>query len=233
MPSLSVIVPTLNEQDSIAATLARAARGAHGAAPELLVVDGGSSDATRTHAGRWARVLRARPDRAGQLQLGVQAARGEVLLFCHADTLLPDGYDRAIAAALAAPDVVGGAFTARYRPSHFWLRLAEQLVALPLPELMFGDQALFARRRELRAVGGVPQLPLMEDVALIRALRRRGRIVRRPERVETSARRFFERGVLRQLSLDLLLLLGYHAGIAPERLAELYFTSRRDPQPAR
>lgn len=232
MISLTVIIPTLNEAAFINPTLTRALHATSNGAPELLVVDGGSSDSTVEQAQSRARVLHSQSGRPHQLDLGVREAGGEFLLFCHADTLLPPGYDRAVAESFEDPDVVGGAFTAHYRPGHPWLRLGEWLVGLPTPLLMFGDQALFVRRRELLAAGGVPQIPLMEDVALVDALRRRGRVVRRPERAVTSSRRFFEHGVLRQLSLDLMLLVAYRAGIAPERLARMYFTSSRDPQPA-
>ncbi|MDX1600720.1 MAG: TIGR04283 family arsenosugar biosynthesis glycosyltransferase [Anaerolineales bacterium] len=230
MISLTVIIPTLNEAEFIDGILTRALHGSSNGRPELLVVDGGSSDSTVAQASSRARVLRGRPGRAHQLELGVRQASGEYVLFCHADTLLPLGYDHAVAASMQEPEVVGGAFTVQYKPGHPWLRIGEWLVGLPTPLLMFGDQALFARRSELLAVGGVPQLPLMEDVALIDSLRERGRVVRRPERAVTSSRRFFEHGVLRQLSLDLILLLAYRAGVTPERLARLYFTSRRDRQ---
>lgn len=231
VPSISVVIPTLNEAQRIEAVLGRAQAVSAGARPQIIVVDGGSTDGTVERIGGRAQVLRSRPNRARQLQIGLRSAASPTVLFCHGDTLLPSDYDRAVEAALADPGAVGGAFTPRYRPSHPWLRVGERIVSLPTPLLMFGDQGLFARRAELEAAGGVPQLPFMEDLALVDALRARGRMVRLPDQVVTSSRRFFERGVLRQLALDLLLLLGYRAGVAPHVLGRWYHSSGRDPKP--
>lgn len=224
MTRLTVVIPALNEQDQIEATLAAAAQGR----AEVLLVDGGSHDATLQAVEGRARVLHSEAGRARQLHVGLQSATSDSVLFCHADTRLPAGYDRAIANALEDPAVLGGAFTARYQPRHWLLALAERLVALPTPLLMFGDQALFARRHALSTIGGVPQLPLMEDVAMMKALNRHGTLVRLPQQVTTSSRRFMERGVLRQLVLDLALLLAFHLGVSPDRLARFYYVSKRD-----
>ncbi len=232
MTSLTVVIPTLNEAEHIDVVLDHATRGAVVGVPQIIVVDGGSTDATVDRIQGRARLLHSRPHRALQLQLGLDRARSQTVLFCHGDTLLPHAYDRAIGAALNDLRVVAGAFTPRYQPTHPWLKLGERIVGLPTPFLMFGDQGLFARREALQAIGGVPDLPFMEDLALVDALRRRGRTVRLPDRVVTSSRRFFERGVLRQLALDLVLLLGYHAGVPPGTLGRWYQTSTRDPSPA-
>lgn len=231
MTSITIVIPTLNEAQHIEAVLDRALSGAAGS-PQIIVVDGGSSDGTVPRVQGRAQLFHCGPSRALQLQLGLRHAESPTVVFCHGDTLLPHGYDRAVRAALEDSRVVGGAFTSRYDPPHPWLRVGEWIVGLRTPLLMFGDQALFARRAELQAVGGVPQLSFMEDLALVEALRARGRMVRLPEQVVTSSRRFFERGVLRQLALDLLLLLGYHAGVPPGTLSRWYYKSARDPSPA-
>lgn len=229
---LTVIVPTLNEQEHIAAVLTRILEGSGTGGPQVLVVDGGSTDGTRRTARQQATVISSPPGRAQQLNVGLARATGDVVLFCHGDTLLPDGYDAALLRALADRQVVGGAFHPRYHPSHPLLRSAELVLRLPSPYLMYGDQAIFARRSALLAIGGVPRLPLMEDVALVLALRRTGRLVRLRPRVITSARRFFERGVLRQLLLDLRLLADFHLTRTPAaRLAARYQVTGRDPCP--
>lgn len=232
MTRVSVVIPTLNEAQYIDEVLDRALRGAVVGSPQLIVVDGGSSDGTVDRVQDRGQILHSGPGRATQLQHGLRHARSPTVLFCHGDTFLPHGYDRAIRAALHEPRVVGGAFTTHFDPPHPWLSVGEWIVGLPTPFLMFGDQAIFARRDELQAVGGVPDLPFMEDIALVDGLRRRGRMVRLPERVVTSSRRFFEHGVLRQLALDLLLLLAYHAGVPPATLGRWYHRSARDPSTA-
>lgn len=190
------MIPALHEADRVRAAVTSAiAPGV-----EVVVVDGGSRDATVARAREaGARVLASPPGRARQMAAGVGATRAEVILFLHADTTLPPGWPGAVTGALADPGVVGGAFRLRFDEDGPALRLIAwgarlRAAALGLP---YGDQALFVRRAALDAVGGVPQVPLMEDVDLVRALRARGRLALRPEAVTTSARRYREGGVLR------------------------------------
>lgn len=200
-----------------------------GAVPiEVIVVDGSSQDQTRQLAAPLALVLTSEPGRARQLNHGSRAATAGVLLYCHADTLLPPEYALRILLALRDPLVVGGAFQPRYPIRHPAMRLAELALQPPSSFLMFGDQALFARRAALESVGFYPETPLFEDVSLARQLSRLGRLVRIRAPVVTSARRFVERGVLRQLLLDVALLAGYHLGLPAARLAPLYFNTSRD-----
>ncbi len=228
VPWLSVVIPVLNERAGIEPVLARALGYSGLETVEVLVVDGGSDDGTAAVASRWARVLRAPRGRASQMNAGVQAAHGRALLFCHGDTLLPEGYGLAIRETLRDPGVVGGAFTPRYGLRHPAMRLAEGLVSLSTRYFMFGDAALFVRREALDAVGLFPEVPLMEDVMLVRALKGHGRLVRLPQVVRTSGRRFRECGVVRQLWLDLRLLLAFYRGTDPRRLAPRYAATERD-----
>lgn len=232
-PFLSVVVPALNEAERIERTLVRALHGSGLPEVEVLVVDGGSTDGTPDLAARHTRVLTGPLGRARQMNVGARAARGQVVLFCHADTLLPQGYGLAVQRALADPGVVGGAFSPSFDARHPLLALMTWGLSLPTTRLMFGDQALFARRTALEAVGYYPEIPLMEEVRLVQSLRRLGRMVRLPERVVTSARRFQERGVWRQTLLDLALYGAYLLGADPARLARRYAVTRRDPPPWR
>ncbi len=227
-PWLSVVIPVLNERAGIEAVLARALGTSGLEAVEVLVVDGGSADGTAAIASRRARVLQAPRGRASQMNAGAHAARGLALLFCHGDTLLPEGYGLAVWQTLQDRGVAGGAFTPRYGLRHPAMRLAEGLVSLPAAHFMFGDAALFGRRAALEAVGFFPEVPLMEDVMLVRALKGHGRLVRLPQVVHTSGRRFHERGVVRQLWLDLRLLLAFYSGVDPSRLAPRYAVTGRD-----
>lgn len=226
---LAVIVITLNEENYIRQVLERITQSSGLAELSAVVVDGGSTDRTVEIAGRYVRVAVSAPGRARQMARGLEEVSGQVVLFCHGDTLLPAGFGREILKACADPAVVGGSFRPVYRPAHPALTAATWLLRIPSPYLVFGDQAMFARRSVLEGVGGVPQLALMEDAALALKLAQRGKLVRIQRDVVTSSRRFLERGPLRQLLLDVVLLLRYHLlGQDPDRLAPDYQVSSRD-----
>jgi rSAM/selenodomain-associated transferase 2 len=223
---LSVIVPALNEEGVLAAAL----NGAR--APgvlEVIVVDGGSDDSTVDVARALADVVRVGArGRAAQMNDGVAASHGDVLLFLHADTILPAGFDAAVQRALDDPRVVGGRFDLRLVPSSFLLWLTGELINLRsrLTRIATGDQAIFVRRAVFEEMGGFPLLPLMEDVAFTTALKSRGRIACLRERVVTSSRRWVRNGVIRTVLLMWSLRLLYFFGVAPERLAQLYRDAR-------
>ena len=223
---LSIVVPALDEEVALAATLARARDGdVH----EVIVVDGGSRDATCTVAARSAdRVLVTAPGRARQMNAGAEAANGDVLLFLHADTLLPAGFADAVAGALADPGVVGGRFDVRLDGASRWLPVVAAAINLRsrLTKIATGDQAIFVRRAVFNALGGFPLVPLLEDVRFTTALKRRGRIACLRERVVTSARRWEQHGVARTVVLMWLLRLGHALGVAPERLQRFYAAVR-------
>lgn len=229
MPRLSVIIPTYNEEEHIREVCQRASHQ-HGLdSVQVFVVDGGSTDRTREIAKEYAPVFRTSPGRARQMNEGLGRAEGTVVLFCHGDTLLPENYGQAVMNAFQDPRVVGGAFRPQYRPAHPMLSLAELVFRMPTSFVMFGDQALFARRSSLKDLGGVPSLAIMEDVALVQALRGEGKLVRLKEQVITSSRRFQEQGVLQQLMLVLRLLFQYHVlNVSPEQLEERYHVTGRD-----
>jgi rSAM/selenodomain-associated transferase 2 len=223
---LSVIVPTLDEASVIAVTLAAARVPGCG---ELIVVDGGSSDDTLAIARRLAdRVLSAPRGRAAQMNAGARAAGGDVLLFLHADTRLPADYAGAIARALADEGVIGGRFDVRLDAPGLAYRVLERAISARsrLTRVATGDQAMFVRRETFARVGGFPLLPLMEDLALARALKRVGRVACLRETVLTSARRWQRHGVVRTVLLMWTLRLAYYAGISPTRLARVYADAR-------
>jgi rSAM/selenodomain-associated transferase 2 len=223
---LSVIVPALDEAATIAATLAPVqawrARGA-----EVVVVDGGSGDATEARAAPLAdRVLAGPRGRARQMNAGAAAAHGEALLFLHADTRLPPQADGALLAALARGRS-WGRFDVRLDGAdrHPSLALVGALMNARsrLTGIATGDQALFVTRRAFDAAGGFPDQPLMEDIALSRALKRTaGRPACLRERAVTASRRWEEGGIARTIVLMWGLRLGYFLGVAPARLARWY-----------
>ena len=221
---LSVIVPTLDEQDEIGATLA-ALQPLRARGHEVVVVDGGSRDATVAHARPLAdRVLSSPRGRALQQNAGAAAATGEVLLFLHADTRLPADADALVLAGLARSRRGWGRFDLRLSGSAPLLRLVERLIGLRsrLTGIATGDQAIFVRRGWFERAGGFPAIPLMEDVTLSRLLRQRGRPLCLRERVVTSSRRWEERGIWRTILLMWRLRLAYRLGADPASLAARY-----------
>ena len=218
---LSVVIPAVDEGPRIEAAVASAA----GESVEVLVVDGGSRDSTSERAKQaGATVLHSPPGRARQLGVGASSARGEAVLFLHADTTLPRGWDAAVRMALADEAVAAGAFSLRFDAHTPLLRLVEwgTRVRVRLLRNPYGDQALFVRRRVLESIGGVPQQPIMEDLDLVREIKRRGRLVLLPLPATTSARRYESRGVLRTVLRNAVASAGRLLGFERQRIAEWY-----------
>ncbi len=224
MPSFSIVVPVLDEAAGIEATLAplQAWRGARA---EVIVVDGGSRDATVALAAPLAdRVLRAPRGRAAQMNAGAQASAGAILVFLHADTRLPRGALDAIERALAQPRRAWGRFDVRIDGRGALLRVVAALMNARsrASGIATGDQAIFVRREAFEAVGGFPPIALMEDLALSARLKRRSRPACLRERVVTSGRRWERDGALRTIALMWRLRLAYALGADPRRLARRY-----------
>ena len=223
---ISVIIPTLNEAASIVMILTRVR---HDAECELIVVDGGSTDETpglaQLHADQ---VIVAPRGRARQMNAGAHAANGEGLLFLHADTVLPPHFLRAITDAFTDSAIVGGRFDVRLDANGWPFRMIETLMNLRsrCTRISTGDQALFVRRSVFLAMGGFPDLALMEDIEFSRQLKRRGRIACLHERVVTSARRWQQDGVFRTIVRMWVLRFCYFIGVSPERLRAFYADTR-------
>ena len=222
---LSIVVPALDEAANLARLLPDLVAREREA--EVLVADGGSADDSRAVVARVPAVrwLSAPRGRARQMNAGAGAARGDVLLFLHADTTLPEGAGAAIRAALADPAVVGGRFDVRLDSRHRVLALVGWLMnrRSRLTGISTGDQGLFVRRAVFEALGGYPDIPLMEDVELTRRLKRRGRLAALPLRVVTSARKWEAEGPLRTIVLMWTLRLLYAVGVSPARLHRWYY----------
>jgi rSAM/selenodomain-associated transferase 2 len=221
---LSIIVPTLDEAAGIAATLA-SLQPLREQGHEVIVVDGGSRDGTPELARPLAdRVLAAPRGRARQMNAGAQAARGEVLLFLHADTRLPPDAVQMAVEGLARSGRAWGRFDVEIEGRHRLLHVVARLMNLRsrLTGIATGDQAMFVWRAAFDAVGGFPPVALMEDIALSRALKRASRPLCLRARVVTSGRRWEARGVLRTITLMWWLRLRYALGASPDRLARSY-----------
>lgn len=223
-PSLSIIIPVLDEALNIAVALsALAALRARGA--ELIVVDGGSRDGTAALATPLAdRVIDASRGRAAQMNAGAAIASGDVLLFLHADTRLPADADRLTLDGLVRPGHAWGRFDVTIDGAHplFPVIAWSMNMRSRLTGIATGDQAMFVKREAFATVSGFPNIALMEDITLARMLKRVSPPLCLRERVTTSGRRWEKRGVVRTILLMWRLRLMYFFGATPDELARRY-----------
>lgn len=220
--SIAVIVPTLNEE-AFLETFLWDLLGREGDF-RITLADGGSSDGTLEIARRFPEVrrLRAEVGRGRQMNAGAREATGDVLLFLHADTLLPPDAFRLIGEALADPAVAGGCFRLAFDRDDPWLRTYSFFSRINHPLFTYGDQGLFVRREVFQEIGGFREMPILEDVEIQERLRRAGRFVKLRQPVVTSARRFVRYGPVRQQALNVGIVLLYNLGVPPARLKRLY-----------
>lgn len=218
--SLAIIIPTLDEEAQLAAVLPTLA----GRAEEIVVSDGGSRDGTREVAAHHgARIVAGTAGRGAQLRRGVAATSADVLLFLHADTRLPADAFRRLGAAVRAGAVAGG-FTILFDPPTPLLRVGSRLVNVRtrLTRLPLGDQGQWATRAVYEAVGGFRDWPILEDVDLMRRLKRHGPVAVLAGPALTSSRRFRRLGIARTVATNWLIWTLYAAGVSPHKLARLY-----------
>ncbi len=227
---ISIIIPTLNEVQRIAAAIQAVV--ALPGDKELIVVDGGSTDGTvaaaRAVAPEGTKFLQARRGRASQMNAAAAAAKGEGLLFLHADTRLPSNALTSISEALGDPTIVGGAFTMRFDERGIIYRVMAWSNNLRSRRAVTGDQAIFARSVIFRAIGGYPPLALMEDLALSKALRRLGRLCLLRPPVLVSARRHRRNGPLKVLLQGWMLQLLWLWGVGDKDLHRMYYGAPAD-----
>ena len=224
MIRLTVIVPTLNEAEGVVAHLT-ALQPLRRRGSEVIVVDGGSWDDTAKLAAPLAdRVISGRRGRASQMNAGATHARGDVLLFLHADTRLPESADSLLTTELGHTRRPWGRFDVTIDGTHPLLPIVAWFMnrRSRLTGIATGDQAIFVRREAFVIVGGFPEIPLMEDIALSRRLKCLGRPLCLSEHVTTSGRRWEKRGVLRTIVLMWRLRARYCLGADPSRLAQAY-----------
>jgi rSAM/selenodomain-associated transferase 2 len=227
LKQLSAIVPMLNESPNIGGTLNALRRGAPNA--EIIVVDGGSSDASVAIAQPLCDALISAPrGRARQMNAGARASHGDALVFVHADTLVPRTFARDIAAALSDPAVVGGRFDVRLDESGLPYRIIGAMISIRsrISRTGTGDQAIFVRRDVFESLGGFPELDLCEDLEFSRRLKRAGRVACLRTRVTTSARRWGRDGVARTVVKMWIIRAMYLMGVRPALLKRMYSDTR-------
>jgi len=221
---LSIVIPALNEEAGIAAAL-QALAPLRTAGAEVIVADGGSSDRTVALARpRCDRLIVAPRGRAVQMNAGAGAAQGNVLLFLHADTLLPADADRLIRDGLARSGRAWGRFDVRIAGQHplFPLIAAMMNLRSRATGIATGDQAIFVDKAAFTAVGGYPDIALMEDIVLSRRLKRLSRPLCLAARALTCGRRWEKHGVVRTILTMWRLRLAFFLGAAPDKLAARY-----------
>ena len=224
VPPLAIILPALNEAALLPETLAALAPLKEAGA-EILVVDGGSTDQTLACARQaGVRTLKSARGRALQMNAGARMTKASLLVFLHADTRLSAPAARMLCALAVAPAPAWGRFDVRLSGRHPAFRIIERMINLRsrLSGIATGDQAIFVHRSLFEAVGGFPSIPLMEDVALSKVLRRNQRPLCLRESVTTDARRWETRGIFYTVLLMWGLRSAYALGVAPERLARFY-----------
>jgi len=219
---ISIIIPALNEAGTIAETLSHLKSGTH---LEVIVADGGSHDDTvRSARGHGARVIEVKAGKALQMNAGAAAAAGDILMFLHADTLLPRDFSDQIVSALNQKGIAAGAFRLKINSSAAGIRIIERMANLRsrLLQLPYGDQALFMKKTLFDEIGGFPDLPIMEDFILVRRLKHKGKVIIVPSAVTTSPRRWLYLGILRTWLINQLIIVAYYLGASPEQLTRLY-----------
>ncbi len=222
---LSIIIPVVDEAHNLRRLLPDLPAKCPGA--EVIVVDGGSIDGTAQVVEQFpsVRFVASRRGRARQMNAGAREAGGDILLFLHADTFLPDGASEAIRDALADPGVVGGRFDIRLDSGRRIFQVIAYFINLRsrLTWIATGDQALFVRKTIFTEMNGFPKIPLMEDVELTKRLKRRGSIACLRLPVIASVRKWERDGVVWTILLMWTLRLLYFFGASPARLHELYY----------
>jgi rSAM/selenodomain-associated transferase 2 len=227
---LSIIIPVLNEAVGIP-DLLTALKPYRDRGVEVIVADGGSSDQTvKLALPLCDQVVTAPRGRGAQMNAGAAAARGDILLFLHADTALPADADRLVREGLASGDRAWGRFDVNITGTHWLLPIVAFMMSLRsrVTGITTGDQAMFVRRDAFALVGGFPDIPLMEDIVLSQRLKRLTPPLCLRERVTTSGRRWEKNGVVRTIVLMWRLRLAFYLGAKPDELARDYGYVPRD-----
>ena len=224
---LSIIIPTYNEENNIESTINSIKQFSGNAQFEIIIADGGSTDNTidlaRFHE---CQVIDSKKGRGAQLNVGARAATGNLLLFLHADTILPNDFITHINNSLYNENTTGswGRFDVKLSGKHFLFRIIEKMISLRsrFTGIATGDQAIFVDRETFFTIGGYKNIPLMEDIELSKRLKRLSSPVCLKQYVITSSRRWEDNGIIRTVLLMWLLRFLYLLGVSPNFLKRFY-----------
>lgn len=221
---ISVVIPALNEESHLEKTLQSITKqeGDY----EFFVVDGGSSDNTVTIAKRYTTVINSLCGRAIQMNTGAKACSGDILLFLHADTILPDCAFREIRKRMKDVSVAGGSFYIAFDADTFILKGVSFVTRFNFRLFHFGDQGIFVRRTVFQTLQGYKEMPIMEDYDFYKRLGKQGKVILIRMPVISSARRFVRKGVIRQLLMNKLVVLAYWAGVDIQTIKRFYEDTR-------
>lgn len=221
---ISVVIPALNEESHLEKTLQSVTKqeGDY----EFFVVDGGSSDNTVTIAKRYTTVINSLRGRAIQMNTGAKACSGDILLFLHADTILPDCAFREIRKRMKDVSVAGGSFYIAFDADTFILKGVSFVTRFNFRLFHFGDQGIFVRRTVFQTLQGYKEMPIMEDYDFYKRLGKQGKVILIRMPVISSARRFVRKGVIRQLLVNKLVVLAYWAGVDIQTIKRFYDDTR-------
>ena len=226
LPAVSLIIPVLNEAENISEIIQHIRELDADSAVEIIVVDGDPEGSTiNTIKDEGVRTVLSEKGRARQMNRGAALATSDILLFLHADTFLPSNAFALIQAAMNDKSFVGGAFDLGFNTRRRIFKITEIYVFLRtrLTKMPFGDQAIFIRHHHFEQLGGYRDIPIMEDVELMKCIKKRGdRIQIIPEKVRTSARRYEQEGIVHTTIRNWMLQLQYALGVSPERLVRWY-----------
>lgn len=217
---ISVIIPALNEESHIEKTLESVTK--QDGDYEFFVVDGGSSDNTVTIAKRYTAVINSKRGRAIQMNTGAKACSGDILLFLHADTILPDNAFREIRKRMKDDTVAGGSFYIAFDRDTFILKGVSFITRFNFRLFHFGDQGIFVRRDVFQTLRGYKEIPIMEDYDFYKRLGNQGKVILIRMPVISSARRFVKKGVIRQLLINKFVVLAYWAGVDIQIIKRFY-----------
>jgi rSAM/selenodomain-associated transferase 2 len=220
---ISIVVPVLNEEKTLSIFL-ESLLSQQGVDFEIILVDGGSSDRTLSICAEFPEVkaISSPKGRANQMNRGALEAKGEILLFLHADTLLPIHGLKAIEKAMDNPKLIGGSFFMKFDAESLPFRFYSAFTKINSAYFTYGDQALFVRKAVFEEVGTFKPLPILEDFEIQKRLRRKGKFIKLPLAVTTSARRFLHHGVFRQQLMNILLLMAFELGFPPAKIKKFY-----------
>lgn len=224
---ISIIIPVLNEEKNISAALENVER--LNGEKEIIVVDGGSIDNTMDIVKKKGiMLLSSQKGRGCQMNRGAEIANGDTLLFLHADTTLPENAITRIAETIKNHKIVGGRFDVRFDDDRFVFKLIAFLMnwRSRLTGIFTGDQAIFIRKSVFKDIGGYLEIPLMEDIALSKKMKRTGRVACLGDSTITSAKKWKEEGIIKTILLMWFLRLLYFFKISPRFLSRIYYRKR-------